>query len=105
MPGVQPDMMMIATRRKKDSTVSIILHHIKSKNIPIKFQSFFQVRYFQMHMANSCLFRDLIFHNQKIKNYLAVSKGCLWYKFHTIHSINTIWSFLKMNLDFLNHRG
>src|SRR5438270_12777121 len=54
-PRIQCDVMVITAGGKKRGLVSHALHQLKSKHVPVKPEGTFQVRYFQVYVANANL--------------------------------------------------
>jgi hypothetical protein len=54
-PGVQTDVMVIASSREKRYFLSVPLRDLKAENVPIKVERTFQVGHLQMNVANSDL--------------------------------------------------
>jgi len=58
LPGIQPNMMVIPTRRQKRRLCAVHLRHLKPQHIPIKPQRPLQISDLQVNMADARLRMD-----------------------------------------------
>jgi hypothetical protein len=53
LPGIQPDVVVVATGREKYGVLPVPLRNLESENVPVESQGTFDVCYFQMNVSDA----------------------------------------------------
>src|SRR5690606_14332012 len=82
MPGVKPDMVVIAASRKKCRLIAIHRRQFKTQQVPVECECSVQIRHFEVDMSYMCLWG----------NFIIVHSTCVFIFYINKVKIKKIWN-------------